>query len=97
MRLKYDQAVDALYITIVESDEPVSRTEEIEPGTLLDLDRFGALRGIELIQPGRVWPMDDIFDRFELTEADIGILRALWSASGYSYAQQTELEVASVA
>jgi uncharacterized protein YuzE len=37
LRTEYDQEADALYLTI--TDEPVARTEEVDPGTLVPLAR----------------------------------------------------------
>lgn len=53
MKLTYDETADALYVRL--SDAAVSRTEQLEPGTLVDLDRFGALVGLEVIRPARTW------------------------------------------
>jgi uncharacterized protein YuzE len=63
MKVQYDQAADALYITLAEGVQ-VSRTVQIDAGTLVDLDRFGNVRGIEVVRPGRTWPLDEILSRF---------------------------------
>jgi uncharacterized protein YuzE len=76
MKVHYDQTADALYITLAE-DTPVSRTVQIDSGTLVDLDRFGHVRGIEVIRPGRTWPLDEILSRFPVAEVDAHLLREL--------------------
>jgi uncharacterized protein YuzE len=78
MKVQYDQAADALYITLAE-DAQVSRTVQIDAGTLVDLDRFGNVRGIEVVRPGRTWPLDEILSRFSIAQADEQLLRELQS------------------
>ena len=80
MKVEYDQAADALYITLAE-DLQVSRTVQIDTGTLVDLDRFGHVRGIEVLRPGRAWPLDEILRRFPVGEADAHLLRELDSGT----------------
>lgn len=75
MRAQYDWDADCLYIQL--TDEPVSRTETLDAGTLVDLDRRGQLRGIEVIRPARPWPLEKIINRYPLSEQDARILRQL--------------------
>jgi uncharacterized protein YuzE len=75
MKVQYDQETDALYITVTDAD--VSRTVQIDAGTLVDLDRFGNLRGIEVLRPGRRWPLDEILNRFGTSDVDAHLLRDL--------------------
>ena len=70
----YDLDADALYIRL--ADHPVARTVQLDAGTLVDLDADGALVGIEVIQPQRAWPLDDILARFAVSEDDARGLRA---------------------
>jgi uncharacterized protein YuzE len=70
----YDLDADALYIKL--ADRPIARTTQLDPGTLADLDAEGALVGIEVIQPQRVWPLDSILTRFAVSEDDARELRA---------------------
>jgi uncharacterized protein YuzE len=77
MTLDYDQTADALYIRLREGAD-VERTEQLDGGTLLDLDRRGALVGIELIHPARAWALEDVLERFEVAEQDAEVLRSLW-------------------
>lgn len=58
MKLTYDHEDDALYVKLVEG-ERVSRTEQLDTGTLVDLDRFGRVLGIEVIRPARRWPLEE--------------------------------------
>ncbi len=47
MRLKVDQAADALYLALTEG--PVSHSEEVAPGMVVDSDEQGYLVGIEVL------------------------------------------------
>ncbi len=62
MEMTYDQSVDALYIRLA-GDQPVARSEQIDAGTLVDLDRFGHVLGIEVLHPARDWPLDEIITK----------------------------------
>lgn len=77
MRIRYDQQADALYITLLEG-EPVSRTEQLDEGTLVDLDMHGHAIGVEVIRPARTWPLDALLQRFRVDEGDAAALRSLW-------------------
>lgn len=46
MRLKVDQAADALYLALTEG--PASRSEEVAPGIVVDYDEQGHIVGIEV-------------------------------------------------
>lgn len=65
MELQYDRDADALYIQV--TDALVARTDQIEPGTLVDVDSHGRIRGIEVLRPARLWPVDEIADRYDLS------------------------------
>ena len=69
MKLKYDQETDALYVRLVDG-ERVSRTEQLDTGTLVDIDRLGRVLGIEVLRPARRWPLDEIFTRFGVDPND---------------------------
>lgn len=70
----YDFDADALYIEL--NDRQVARTVQVDAGTLVDLDLDGNAVGIEVIQPQRSWPLDEILSRFAITEDDA---RELWA------------------
>lgn len=74
IRQSYDMNVSALYITIRDGD--VDHTDELEAGTLVDLDSEGALLGIEVLRPGRAWPLEDILDHYPVAEEEAKQLRA---------------------
>ena len=80
MRFQYDREADALMISVREGR--VSRTEKVDRGTLLDIDKDGVLLGIEVLQPARKWPLDEILASHHLSEQDGQTLRAVWSGSG---------------
>jgi uncharacterized protein YuzE len=83
MKLTWDQEADALYVRFLDAGtEGVSRTEQLDPGTLVDLDRFGHVVGIEVIRPARFWPLHEVLGRFEVPEADRLSLRAVFERAG---------------
>ncbi len=47
MKLKVDQAADALYLTI--DDSPVVESQEVAPGVVLDFNVRGEVVGIEVL------------------------------------------------
>jgi uncharacterized protein YuzE len=75
MRLIYDTQADALDISLEEGI--VARTEEIDNGTLVDVDASGRLLSIEVIGPARNWPLEEIADRFNMAEMEVELLRAI--------------------
>lgn len=75
MELIYDNDADAL--EIVFRPGIVSRTVEIDVGTLVDVDEHGNVTSLEVIRPSRPWPLDEIFQRFEIDERDAEQLRAM--------------------
>ena len=93
MTLTYDNEADALAIHV--TDGIVDRTVEIEPGTLVDVDAAGHVLVIEVIQPGRRWSLEDVLDRFELSEADEAVLRGI--RGGDDAVSMTELAPLAVA
>lgn len=76
MRFEFDAVANALDISLAEG--VVARSLEIDAGTLVDLDAHGWLLSIEVLQPNRNWPLDEILDRFEVAEEAETVLRALW-------------------
>ena len=84
MRFSYDRDADALDIRIREGD--VARTEQIDEGTLVDLDRRGELLSIEVIRPERKWPIDEITQRFRLDPGDERMLSDLWQTDTFAFA-----------
>jgi uncharacterized protein YuzE len=81
MRFQYDREADALMISVREGH--VSCTEKVDNGTLLDIDKDGLLLGIEVLQPARNWPLDEILVSHQLSEQDSQTLRAVWSGNGH--------------
>jgi uncharacterized protein YuzE len=71
---RYDLDANALYIEL--ADRQAARTVQIDNGTLVDLDSAGNMVGIEVIQPARTWPLDEILARFNVSNDDARELRA---------------------
>lgn len=83
MRLNYDQEADALMISL--RDGIVARSEEIDNGTILDLNERGELLGIEVIRPARRWPLAEILANHRISESDSQTLRKLWESNERHY------------
>jgi len=81
MKLRWDPEADALYVALLEDGAPPSRTEQIDSGTLVDLDRLGHILGIEVLRPARTWPLDEIIAQFGMDPDQAAALRALFSGS----------------
>jgi uncharacterized protein YuzE len=91
MRFHYDQAVDVLDIEFAD-DALVSRTEQVEAGTLVDVDQNGRVVAIEVIRPARRWALEEIIGRFALADDDADVLRSLWTEpNAFPFAEPTEL------
>lgn len=78
MTFHYDHEADALEITFDDAGI-VSRTVEIDLGTLVDVDEHGDIVAIEVIRPMRRWPLNEIFERFAIGAEDATMLRSLWA------------------
>jgi uncharacterized protein YuzE len=74
--MTYDNDGDALYIRF--TDETVSRTVEVDSGTLVDLDDSGELIGVEVLRPARAWPLQEVLTRFPAPAEDRALLEALF-------------------
>lgn len=71
----YDQTADALDISLLHGE--VERTEQIDPGTLVDLDEQGRVLSIEVIRPARPWPLESILQRYSVGDDDARLLHSL--------------------
>lgn len=80
MKFEYDEQANALSIVIHEGCA-VERTEEIDAGTLVDLDRRGRPIAIEVLRPSRAWPLPEIAARFQIEESTLAMLRSLWQSN----------------
>jgi len=58
MRLKVDEAADALYLTL--SDAPARESEEVSPGIILDYGADGRVVGIEMLHLSKRAPIADV-------------------------------------
>jgi uncharacterized protein YuzE len=93
VKLIYDNEADALAIRL--ADGIVDRTIEVEPGTLVDVGAGGCVLVIEVIQPARRWPLDEVLRRFPITDADAAVLRGIQGGDdALSLAEPAPLAVA---
>ncbi|MGH8906373.1 MAG: DUF2283 domain-containing protein [Egibacteraceae bacterium] len=74
MRLEYDADADALYVRLRDT-QAVARSEQVEPGTIVDLDRFGSPIGLEILSPFRPWAIDDLVALYDIDPAVVAQLR----------------------
>ena len=81
MHQSYDATADALYVTL--RDGKVASTRELDDSTMLDLDAAGNLLGIEVLNPGRSWPLTAILRQYEIDPDDAEMLAACYP-NGYS-------------
>jgi uncharacterized protein YuzE len=58
MRVRMDEAADALYIRLDES--AIRESEEVSPGVVLDFDESGRVVGIEIIDVRQKLPGADL-------------------------------------
>ena len=71
MRMNYDEQVDALYLSLDESD--VVESEEVKPGIILDFNAAGEVIGIEVLDVKRRVPGADLKQvKFEEASASGG-------------------------
>lgn len=58
MELEYDEEADALYVT-VQPNQKVTKTRELEPGVMLDVDAKGRVIGLEILSLSRRYKNTD--------------------------------------
>jgi uncharacterized protein YuzE len=80
MNLTWDTESDALYIRL-RDPQSVSRTVQLDAGTLVDLDRSGEAIGIQVIRPARRWPLNEVLRRWSIPEPERGDLVAFCEGS----------------
>ena len=74
MNVTYSETADALYFRLKPNVSP-THGEEIDSGTIVDLDDNGEVVGIEVLSPARDWPLEEIAERFPLSMSDHLLLR----------------------
>jgi uncharacterized protein YuzE len=78
VEIAYDATADAMYFRRLSDEDTVSRTEELDEGTLVDLTEDGRVVGVEVLawSQARSW-LDLVLDRFggDLDESDLLVLK----------------------
>lgn len=82
LHTSYDTEADAAYFRIRTGE--VARTEHVDGWTIVDVDAAGQLLGIEVLHPARMWPIEDIVDRYAIDELDLTMLRLMYPRLGDS-------------
>jgi len=67
MHYTYDPQADALYVYLKE-EAAVDKTILIDDQRHLDLDDEGGVVGIEILCPGTGFPVQDLIDRYGLSD-----------------------------
>jgi uncharacterized protein YuzE len=93
MTFTYDNDANALAIGF--GTGTVAQTIEYDSGTLVDVDADGQIVTIEVINPARRWPLDEIAADFEVGEDVLRVLRHMFGGSGRTYAFTQPVGVAS--
>lgn len=75
MYYSYDLQANALYLGL--APEKAATTHQVDEGTLVDVDTNGRIVGIEVINPDRDWPLDQICDTYGLEPQQRQLAEAL--------------------
>lgn len=73
--VEIDTAVDAGYIRV--SDEAVASTSQFNDAIVVDLDEFGRVVGIEVLELACSLPVADLSAKYHMTDETIAVLRRL--------------------
>lgn len=91
MRFVYDNEANALDI-IIRDECDVVRTVTVDRGTLVDVDEFGEIIAIEVLNPARPWPLTKVLEDWRIDDDAAATLRALWHEPfRYPFADAGEL------
>jgi uncharacterized protein YuzE len=74
IELKWDIEADALYIAL--STAEWDHTDEVEDGTYVYIDVHDNPIGIEVHQPERAWPLEQVLTRYGIRKRTAQELRA---------------------
>ncbi len=86
LRIEVDFNADVAYLWV--SDKPVVRTEQIAPGVLVDLDEFGMVVGVEVIELGVDLPVDRLTRDFHVPQGSVeALLRVRPSVTSFTARQ----------
>ncbi|HZN18053.1 MAG TPA: DUF2283 domain-containing protein [Micromonosporaceae bacterium] len=77
----FDSEADALYITL-RRGASIARTDELDDGTLVDVDALGSAVGIEVIHPARAWPVEEFLERYRIMGKNRELLLQMFSSAG---------------
>jgi len=69
--LTVDYAADVAYLRL--SNNPVTRTCEVEPGVLVDLDEFGMVVGVEVLELDVVIPRTKLVTDYHVHHEQVDI------------------------
>lgn len=75
MLVSYDSSADAVYIYLRENPS-VARSVVVDENRVVDLDDSDSVVGIEILSASAGFELDDIIDRFQLTDRKQELLQA---------------------
>ena len=88
--LTVDFAADAAYLLL--SDHEIARTCEVAPGVLVDLDGYGIVTGVEVIDLDAVIPYSELIDKFHVRADQLVILDSVRPSVSSFVSRQPETE-----
>ena len=88
--LTVDFAADAAYLLL--SDHEIARTCEVAPGVLVDLDGYGIVTGVEVIDLDAVIPYSELIDKFHVRADQLVTLDSVRPSVSSFVSRQSETE-----
>ncbi len=62
MKIEYDQQADAIYVYLTTHPATVSKSREIEPGVVVDLNAQNHVIGLEVLDASRRFTPEELFE-----------------------------------
>ena len=84
MVVTWDQTANAMYLAMGSEARSAHRTVQLDSGTLVDLDSFDVVVGVEVINPRRVLPVGEILGMHVPAADRLALERYLQTLSGVS-------------
>ena len=84
MLVTWDQTANAMYLAMGSEAKPAHRTVELDSGTIIDLEGFDVVVGVEIINPRRALPARDILAMHVPAADRLALERYLQALSGVS-------------
>jgi uncharacterized protein YuzE len=89
MLVTWDQTANAMYLAMGSEAAPAHRTIQLDSGTLVDLDEYEVIVGVEIINPFRALPTSEILSMHVPVSDREALERYLQGLAGQSAAVST--------